>query len=98
MGSQTQVCSAHTCLSFVVVLGITTICIVLLRSALRKAQDIYAQLEGHLTTLGLPIKSCGSDCVPVQRALVSGLFPHAAKRQPDGTYRCAAAGGGVGRR
>jgi hypothetical protein len=61
----------------------------MLRSALRKAQDIHAQLEGHLTTLGLPIKSCGSDCVPVQRALVSGLFPHAAKRQPDGTYRCA---------
>jgi ATP-dependent RNA helicase DHX8/PRP22 len=58
--------------------------------ALRKAQDIYAQLEGHLISLGLPIKSCGSDCVPVQRALVAGLFPHAAKRQPDGTYRCAA--------
>lgn len=56
-------------------------------SALRKAQDIYAQLEGHLSSLGLPIQSCGSDCVPVQRALVAGLFPHAAKRQPDGTYR-----------
>ncbi|WIA22550.1 hypothetical protein OEZ85_000984 [Tetradesmus obliquus] len=60
--------------------------------ALRKAQDIYAQLEGHLSSLGLPIQSCGSDCVPVQRALVAGLFPHAAKRQPDGTYRVIATG------
>jgi ATP-dependent RNA helicase DHX8/PRP22 len=70
-------------------LGIIKLCPVLLCRALRKAQDIYAQLEGHLASLGLPIKSCGSDYVPVQRALVAGLFPHAAKRQPDRTYRWA---------
>jgi hypothetical protein len=30
------------------------------------------QLEGHLQTLGLPIKSCGNDPVPVCRALTAG--------------------------
>lgn len=40
--------------------------------ALRKAVDIYAQLEGHLTALGLPIKSAGHDPIPVLRALTAG--------------------------
>lgn len=40
--------------------------------ALRKAVEIYTQLEGHLQTLGLPIKSCGNDPVPVCRALTAG--------------------------
>lgn len=40
--------------------------------ALRKAVDIYTQLEGHLQALGLPIKSCGNDSVPVCRALTAG--------------------------
>lgn len=60
--------------------------------ALRKAMDVYQQLEGHMQSLQLPMKSCGSDPVPIQRALVAGLFPHAAKRQPDGTYRVIATG------
>jgi hypothetical protein len=34
----------------------------------------------------VPIKSCGADPAPLQRALVSGLFPHAARRQPDGGW------------
>lgn len=40
--------------------------------ALRKAVDIYTQLEGHLQSLGLPIKSAGNDPVPVCRALTAG--------------------------
>lgn len=30
--------------------------------------------------------SCKEDTTPVRRCLVAGLFPHAARRQPDGTY------------
>eukprot|EP00775_Hariotina_reticulata_P008561 gene8561-8743_t len=60
--------------------------------SLRKALDIYQQLEGHLEALQLPVKSCGNDPVPVQRALVAGLFPHAARRQADGSYRVIATG------
>lgn len=52
--------------------------------SLRKAQDIYAQLFGHLEKLGVPVKSCGEDTTNLRRALVSGIFPHAAKRQVDG--------------
>lgn len=80
----------HACGAFVLRLAKHSCC-----SALRKAQDIYQQLEGHLQSLGLPVKSCGSDPVPVQRALVSGLFPHAARRQPDGAYKVIATGQAV---
>lgn len=33
--------------------------------------------------------------MPLQRALVSGLFPHAARRQEDGTYKVLATGQAV---
>ena len=52
--------------------------------ALRKAEDVYNQLRGHLEDLGIPIKSCGEDDAPLRRALVTGLFPHAAKLQLNG--------------
>jgi ATP-dependent RNA helicase DHX8/PRP22 len=55
--------------------------------SLRKANEIYQQLERHLQQMGLPIKSCGEDITPLRRALTAGLFPHAARRQPDGTYK-----------
>eukprot|EP00877_Chromochloris_zofingiensis_P014727 jgi/Chrzof1/9508/Cz04g05220.t1 len=60
--------------------------------ALRKAFDIYQQLEQHLKSLQLPLKSCANDPIPLQRTLVSGLFPHAAKRQADGSYKVIATG------
>ncbi|KAF8063655.1 RID1 [Scenedesmus sp. PABB004] len=60
--------------------------------ALRRALDIASQLAGHLEALGLPLKSCGSDPLPVARALTAGLFPHAARRRPDGTYTVLATG------
>ena len=62
--------------------------------ALRKAADIRAQLAGHLAALGLapggaalnPKTLCtpgdSADCL--RRALVAGLFPHAAVALPDG--------------
>lgn len=49
------------------------------------------QLKEHLQALGIPQRSCGEDSLPLRRALVAGLFPHAAKRQLDG-------GSGEGRR
>lgn len=42
------------------------------------------QLKEHLVALGIPLQSCGEDSLPLRRALVAGLFPHAAKRQMDG--------------
>jgi ATP-dependent RNA helicase DHX8/PRP22 len=60
--------------------------------ALRKAVDIAHQLQQHLEALKLPIKSCGDDFTLVKRALTAGLFPHAAKRQLDGSYRVVATG------
>ncbi len=49
------------------------------------------QLKEHLQALGIPQQSCGENSLPLRRALVAGLFPHAAKRQLDG-------GSGEGRR
>jgi len=60
--------------------------------ALQKAMDIYQQLQGHLEDLKVPLRSCGEDQEPLRKALVAGLFPHAAKRQVDGTYRVVATG------
>jgi len=60
--------------------------------ALRKAQDIAQQLEGQLLSLGLTVVSCGADTTPLRRALTAGLFPHAARLQPDNSYRVLATG------
>ncbi len=54
---------------------------------MKKALDIQQQLQGHMEQLGVPMRSCGEDMLPIRRALTAGLFPHAARRQPDGTYR-----------
>lgn len=46
------------------------------------------QLKQQLAAIGIdPAKSCGEDSLPLRRALVAGLFPHAAKRQLDGGRR-----------
>ncbi|PNW80770.1 hypothetical protein CHLRE_07g329150v5 [Chlamydomonas reinhardtii] len=65
--------------------------------ALRKAEDIYTQLVrfmGHPCPpgLGLPLATCGDETTPLRRALTAGLFPHAARLQPDGSYRVIATG------
>ncbi|KXZ53924.1 hypothetical protein GPECTOR_6g842 [Gonium pectorale] len=65
--------------------------------ALRKAEDIYNQLVRFLGPpsppgLGLPLASCGDETTPLRRALTVGLFPHAARLQPDGSYRVIATG------
>ncbi|PRW45383.1 ATP-dependent RNA helicase dhx8 isoform A [Chlorella sorokiniana] len=63
--------------------------------AMRKAVDIHAQLKEHLVALGIPLQSCGEDSLPLRRALVAGLFPHAARRQMDGSYKVIATGQAV---
>ncbi|KAL6782327.1 hypothetical protein ACKKBG_A06370 [Auxenochlorella protothecoides x Auxenochlorella symbiontica] len=60
--------------------------------SLAKARDIHAQLRGHFQALGLRLASCGDDATPLRQALVMGLFSHAARRQPGGTYRVLATG------
>lgn len=64
--------------------------------ALKKARDIYKQLEGHLLALKLASQSqtdLGSiarnsatsvDDTSVLKAIAAGLFLHAAVRQEDG--------------
>eukprot|EP00798_Chlamydomonas_sp_ICE-L_P016225 gene16226-22390_t len=60
--------------------------------SLRRAADICAQLERHLVQLGIPIKSCGDNDEALRRVLVAGLFPHAARRGLDGTFKVIATG------
>lgn len=63
--------------------------------AMRKAMDIHSQLKEHLQALGIPLVSCGEDTRVLRRALVAGLFPHAARRQLDGSYKVIASGQAV---
>ena len=59
--------------------------------ALSKAMDIYKQLSGQLKSLGVSVMSC-EDPMAIRKALVTGLFPHAAKRQHNGYYKIIATG------
>ena len=63
--------------------------------ALRQAADVYAQLRDHLVALRVPVLSAGDDTVPLRRALVAGLFIHAAVRGVGGVYSVAASGAAV---
>lgn len=62
--------------------------------ALRKAVDIYKQLEGYLRAMNISAKDQldnadnkdDTDGEVLRRALTSGLFMHAAMRQPDGSH------------
>ncbi|KAK9838275.1 hypothetical protein WJX81_001973 [Elliptochloris bilobata] len=69
--------------------------------ALRKAADIRAQLAGHLTALELQAGASGAPGAPgdatdrLRRALVAGLFSHAAVALPDGTFKVLASGQAV---
>lgn len=60
--------------------------------AMRKALEITEQLRRHLQELGLPIASCGDDLAALRKAIAAGLFPNAARRQPDGQHRVLATG------
>lgn len=54
---------------------------------MNKAVDIYEQLQRHVQQLGMAATSCGTNFDAVRKALITGLFHHAARLQPDGTYK-----------
>ena len=56
---------------------------------------VIVQLVEYLNALEIPQSSCGEDTAPLRRCLTSGLFPHAARAQPDGSYSLIATGQGL---
>lgn len=60
--------------------------------ALKRGLDVYRQLRGYCEGLRLEVASCGDDFTPFRRCLAASFFLHAARRQPDGTYRALASG------
>lgn len=62
--------------------------------ALRRAQDVRKQLVGIMDSYHHDILSCGSNYTRVRRAICSGYFRNAAKRDPQEGYRTLAEGGG----
>lgn len=62
--------------------------------ALRRAQDVRRQLVGIMDRYRHDIVSCGANYNRVRRAICSGYFRNAAKRDPMEGYRALAEGGG----
>lgn len=54
---------------------------------LKRAQDIRKQLLGIMDRYKLDIVSCGQNTVKVQKAICSGFFRNAAKKDPQDGYR-----------
>jgi len=54
---------------------------------LKRSQDIRKQLLGIMDRHKLDMVSCGRDVVRVQKAVCSGFFRNAAKRDPQEGYR-----------
>lgn len=55
--------------------------------SMKRAQDIRKQLLGIMDRHKLLMKSCGRDVSRVQKAICSGFFRNAAKRDPQEGYR-----------
>lgn len=55
--------------------------------ALNQALDIRKQLLGLMDRFKLPVESCGKNYNLIRRALCSGFFRNAAKKDPTGGYR-----------
>ncbi|BFZ61866.1 hypothetical protein YB2330_002944 [Saitoella coloradoensis] len=57
--------------------------------ALTKAISIRAQLRRYMDRFNIPIRSANTETAvhDIRRCLVSGYFAHAARMQPDGTYK-----------
>lgn len=60
--------------------------------ALKRAQDIRNQLAGIMDRYKHQVISCGRNFDKVRRALVSGFFTHAAKRDPQEGYKTVVEG------
>ena len=55
--------------------------------SLNRAKEVRKQLIGILDKYGLQIRSSGKDYVPVQKAITSGFFMHAATRDPTEGFK-----------
>ncbi|XP_075254497.1 ATP-dependent RNA helicase DHX8-like [Convolutriloba macropyga] len=55
--------------------------------SLRRAQDIRQQMMGIMDRHKLDVVSCGKNTMKVQKAICSGFFMHAAKKDPQDGYR-----------
>ncbi|EFO91466.1 CRE-MOG-5 protein [Caenorhabditis remanei] len=55
--------------------------------SMKRAQDIRKQLLGIMDRHKLLMRSCGRDVSQVQKAICSGFFRNAAKRDPQEGYR-----------
>jgi ATP-dependent RNA helicase DHX8/PRP22 len=55
--------------------------------SMKRAQDIRAQLLEIIQKHGLSVKSCGKNTAKVRKAICSGFFAHAAKKDPKEGYR-----------
>eukprot|EP00250_Pteridium_aquilinum_P014497 c22029_g1_i2 orf=326-2476(+) len=60
--------------------------------SLRRALDIYRQIERYLHGMGLSTVSCVDDWMQFRRCLTASFFLNTGRRQPDGTYRAMASG------
>lgn len=60
--------------------------------SLRRALDIYRQIERYLHGMGLSTVSCVDDWMRFRRCLTAGFFLNTAYRQPDSTYRAMSSG------
>ncbi|EFJ24564.1 hypothetical protein SELMODRAFT_101229 [Selaginella moellendorffii] len=58
--------------------------------SLKRAVDIYRQIEGCIQAINLPVLSCGEDFTSFRRCLAAAFFLNAACLQQDGTYRTLA--------
>ncbi|PWN39059.1 P-loop containing nucleoside triphosphate hydrolase protein [Ceraceosorus guamensis] len=63
--------------------------------SMRRAQDVRKQLLGIMDRYSHDIISCGKNFNRVRRAICSGFFRNAAKKDPQEGYKCLAEGGGT---
>ena len=63
--------------------------------SLRRAQDVRKQLLGIMDRYKHDILSCGTDYNRVRKAICSGFFRNAAKRDPQEGFKSLAEGGGT---
>ncbi|UZJ54340.1 hypothetical protein CBS101457_003660 [Exobasidium rhododendri] len=61
--------------------------------SMRRAQDVRKQLVGIMDRYHHDIISCGKNSNRVRKALCSGYFRNAAKKDPQEGYKCLAEGG-----
>lgn len=61
--------------------------------SMRRAQDVRKQLLGIMDRYSHDIVSCGHNYNRVRKALCSGYFRNAAKKDPQEGYKCLAEGG-----